>query len=436
MLHRVLPRVYEGWLVVFASAFYIVVLGAAVFFGFGTVFEPIRQEFGWSVAAMSLAFSLRTEVSGIAAPFIGVMLDRVGPRNTQLFGLVVTVTAMIGISFIQNIWQFYGAMMLISIGVSAGGGQVGQVAAATWFRALRGRALGLVTVGGGLSGLLVPVMAILVDEFGWRSGLRIIAAVLLVSGMVPVLVVRFRPRNHSQPMDGRVLPSGQISTDDDDLWGIPAGEAIRSRAFLYFAIGLAGLAFGTTALVVHQIPFMEARGISAAAAASTVTIFTLSSTIGRLGFGVLGDRYEKRWMMIASVGLAAAGVALLPFVHSLWQAVLVLMVVAPGFGGSIPLRTALVADYFGTRYMGTIAGWTLFVQTIGAFFGPLFVGRMVDVTGRYNVGWLITAAVMLATAPLFYLARPPLRLQEQYREQARLARAAGGSGHESASRMG
>ena len=63
-------------------------------------------------------------------------------------------------------------------GGSACGGQVGLVVTATWFRARRATAMSLLTLGGGLAGLLVVPMAMLIEAIGWRDGLRVIAAVL------------------------------------------------------------------------------------------------------------------------------------------------------------------------------------------------------------------------------------------------------------------
>ena len=95
MLRHLFPGIYEGWLIVAASALFSALLSGAIHYGFGTVFEPLRNEFGWGVGATAVAFSLRTEVSGIAAPAIGVMVDRLGPRPTLAFGVIVSVFAIL-----------------------------------------------------------------------------------------------------------------------------------------------------------------------------------------------------------------------------------------------------------------------------------------------------------------------------------------------------
>ena len=102
MLRRLFPNVYEGWLVVASFATLVVMVGTAFFYGFGTIFTPVIAEFGWSHAATSFAFSLRSEVGGIAAPVVGILIDRFGPRRALAVGVVVSVLGVFGMSFMQD----------------------------------------------------------------------------------------------------------------------------------------------------------------------------------------------------------------------------------------------------------------------------------------------------------------------------------------------
>lgn len=415
MFRKIFPNVYEGWLVVWSVALIVTMVGAAFFYGFGLMFTPIVDEFGWSNAAVSFAFSLRTEAGGLAAPLVGVGIDRVGPRRVLLGGVVTMCLGVFLMSFMETLWQFYGAMVIIAIGTSAAGGQVGLAATATWFERRRGRAMSIMTLGGGIAGTLVIGVAWLVDLAGWRGALRIIGLLVLMVCFPIGLNVRNRPARHPQPMDGlredKAGPGGDRRWFE---WGIPPRRALRTRAFALLAVSTAGMGFGTTALVVHQVPFLESKGIPPGVAGATVAVFTLTSVVGRLGFGYLADRYDKRLVLAASLTLTALGLPLLAVVEELWQAILVLVIIAPGFGGSIPVRPALVADQFGTRYFGTMNGFLALAMTAGSFSGPLVVGWIVDVTDEYTLGWLAAAAVAALAVPAVLLARRPAALIERY----------------------
>ena len=183
MLRRLLPGVYEGWIVVGSGAFVVLLIAASFFYGFGTIFNEVIDEFGWSVAATSLAFSLRSEVGGVAAPFIGVLIDRKGPGRVLLFGVVLTAIGVALMSFMQAIWQFYVVMLLIAIGTSSAGGQVARRDRGPGSaRGARGRCR-LMALGGGMGGVLVVGVAWLVEGLGWRWALRVMALAMLTLGL-------------------------------------------------------------------------------------------------------------------------------------------------------------------------------------------------------------------------------------------------------------
>jgi len=416
VLCKLFPNVYEGWLVVASVALIVTMIGAAFFYGFGLIFTPIEEEFGWSKASISFAFSLRSEAGGLAAPLVGILVDRLGPKRVLSGGIVLMSSGIVLMSYMDTLWQFYATMILIAIGTSSAGGQVGMVATASWFERRRARALSVMTLGGGLAGTLVVGVAWLVDVAGWREAMRWMGLIVLVLGIPLGLNVRSRPKDHPQPMDG--LHSDDTAAGHEFRgfdWGIPPRKALRSRSFILLACATAGIGFGTTTLIVHQVPFLESVGVSKGLAGASVAMFTLISIVGRLGFGYLADKYDKRIVLSGAFALVIVGLPLLAFVQEFWQALVVLAIIAPGFGGSIPVRPALLADYFGTRYFGTVNGLLFLVMTLGSFLGPLLVGWTVDLTDEYTLGWLVAAVVTALSLPALLAARRPSALIDEYR---------------------
>ena len=128
-------RLYEGWRVVTASAVVTLMAVGSIVYGFGSIFEPLRTELGWSTFVVSLGFSLRSEVGGVAAPFVGAALDRVGPRRVVRSGVVMSSVGVLALSFTTTVWWFFASVALLAVGTTAAGGQAGNHAVATWFRA-------------------------------------------------------------------------------------------------------------------------------------------------------------------------------------------------------------------------------------------------------------------------------------------------------------
>ena len=89
------------------------------------------------------------------------------------------------------------------------------------------------------------------------------------------------------------------------------------------------------------------------------------------------------------------------------------LVIAPGFGGSIPLRAAIYADYFGISVLGRVLGIGRLVSTTGGAIGAWVLGVVIDGSGYPNAWWLAFGLAALAV-PTSLFATPPTGLQQEY----------------------
>lgn len=410
---RFRSRFYYGWWVVFACASIVFLSAGTFFYGFGLLVAPLTAEFGWSRAAISAAFSLRTEVGGIAAPVVGFAIDRVGVRRLIIGGLFIVATGFFMLSQAQSLTWFYISVVVIAIGMSATGGSSGNVAVALWFRRRRGRAMGFMTLGGGMGGLMTVAFAWLISTFGWRESLIIIGAAQLLVSLPLALTIRNRPEDMGLPVDGipedpeeqaRQTATGNVPLAD---WGMTTKEALKSALFwkVAFAFGLGN--FATTAIIVHQVPFLtESVGISNTVAATSVTAMTAISIIGRLGLGNAADLAPKRYVMAFALLCIGASLVLFSTVHHLWQLLYVLPLFGIGFGGAIPVRTSLQAEYFGLRSFGAIQGMMLTITTLGSFAGPVLAGYLFDISDSYRLAFVLLAIGPFIGIPLILSSRP------------------------------
>ncbi|MBI2912869.1 MAG: MFS transporter [Chloroflexi bacterium] len=404
---------FFGWWVVFVSAAIVFLTGGTFFYGFGALFNPLVQEFGWSRAATSFAFSLRAEVGGLAAPLVGFLVDRVGSRRLMTGGVALVAVGFLLLSRVQTLWAFYGAVVVIAVGMSAAGGPVGMVAIAHWFRRQRGRALAVMTMGAGASGVMVVVLASLISAFGWRSALVIVAVAQLVVCLPLALSIRNRPEDLGLSADGRAGPqpngiaaNGPLPAPEPE--GLTVRQALRSSSFWRLSIAVALANLGTTAIIVHQIPFFTSSvGLSEGVAAASVTAMTLMSLIGRFAFGYLADSIDKRVVMASAYALAGVAILLFATIYEGWQIFFVLPLFSLGFGGAIPVRPAFQAEYFGLRAFGAIQGLVFTIATLGGVLGPVFAGWIYDQTESYRLAFVLLSAGSLLAAPLMLtLPRP------------------------------
>ena len=428
---------FYGWRVVFASAGIVFLTGGAFFYGFGTLITPITDEFGWSRASIAGAFALRTELSGVWAPVVGYLVDRVGPRRLLVAGVFLVGTGFILLSRIQTVWHLYMVAALIAVGLGATAGPVAMAAVTQWFRRKRGRALALMTVGGGSSGVMVILLASLIAVFDWRTALLIMGFIQWVICIPLALVVRNRPQDMGLLPDGEPVlaaeqevvagqagaptvgaggPGDGVAAREDE--GLTIGEALRTRSFWLVAIAMGLVGFGSLAVIAHQVAFLEeAVGLSSLTASTAQMAVPIVSLAGRLGFGWLADYVDKRKVLAAAYLFIAVGVLLSATVQSAWQVPLYLIIFAPGWGGSISVRPAFQAEYFGLRAFGSIQGLMFFVASVGSFTGPIFAGAMYDIMDSYRPAFLIVGLAALLAAPAVLMAGKP---------QTGVSKAAGG----------
>ena len=420
---------FYGWWVVFASGGIIFLTGGTFFYGFGTLITPMTKEFGWSRAAIAGAFSLRTELGGVGAPVAGYLVDRMGPRRLVLVGVFLVGTGFILLSRIQEAWHLYAVAAFIAIGMSATAGPVAMTAVAHWFQKKRGRALALMTVGGGSSGVMVVVLASLIAAFDWRTALLIMGLIQWAVCIPLALIVRNRPQDLGLLPDGepalpverqvaadeRRAPAGDaggpgygVAARQDE--GLTIGQALRTRSFWLLAVAMSLIGFGSVAIIAHQVAFLEeSMGFSPLMASAVQMGVPIVSLAGRLGFGWMADYVDKRKLLAAAYLFIGVGVILLATVQSAWQVPLYLIIFAPGWGGSISVRPAFQADYFGLRAFGSIQGLMFFVASVGAFAGPIFAGAVYDVMGSYRLAFLIVGLAALVAVPLVLMAGKPQR---------------------------
>lgn len=420
-LVRMVPFFY-GWWVVLAAATIILVAGAGPLYVFSTLVDPLEEEFGWSRATIGAGPSIAAVMAGLTVPVAGYLVDRVGVRPLLVAGATLVGGGNLALSQVQALWQFYISVSVIAVGMSLASLQVCQVAIAHWFVKRRGRAVGILGAGEGAAGLMVLLAALLIAFFGWRTGLMIMGIGQLTICVSLTATVRQRPEEMGLLPDGEPpasgeapaspLPEGPGTEGGDGSMGqeegLTVGQALHTRSFWLLASGLILAWIGALAIIVHVIAYLdESGGFTEEGAAVIALGIPFGSLVGRLGFGWLADYLNRRWLLAAAWTLQGLGVLIFAAVHSPWQAVVFLVVFAPGFGGAISVLPTLQAEYFGLRAFGTIQGLMWGMSTLAAFVGPIFAGAVYDMMDTYRLAFLILGLAALAAAPAVLMARRP-----------------------------
>jgi len=408
-------KVFYGWWIVLVLSIISTYASGIFYYGFSTFVKPVVKELAWSMTVISGAFSIYRLETGIAAPVVGYLLDRIGPRKLVFAGGLVMGGGFIYLSCVNTVLPFYAAIIIISFGTSAIGGGVGNPLVGKWFVKKRGTAIGIFAASRGLAGLIVPGVAYLVVHYGWRSALLIIGPLTWL--IVLPLSFFLKP---SPEQDG-LLPDGEPSApvvNDTHRTGKTAEvvevdfslrKSMATSAFWILTVCLFMHQVTQSAVFVHLIPHLIDLGIHPTSAASVVSLLALTSVAGRFGSGWLSDRYNKRWLLIILFMMQPIGLLLLTRVRHFIDVIPFVVLYSIAYGGTIVVKTIIVGDYYGRKNYGTIFGVIQGLSTLGGIAGPLIAGLVYDINGSYQLAFTSFAILMgFPVLLVLFLKRPVL----------------------------
>jgi MFS family permease len=385
---------FYGYLVVGASLFMMSILWA-VYYAFGVFFKPMLNEFGWTRAMTSGAFSLAALMTGLLTIVMGGFTDRFGPRIVMTFcGLFLGLgfILMSQISTISHLYLFYG--ILVGIGMS--GSFVPLISTvARWFVKRRGLMTGIVAAGTGM-GIFIgpPVAARLIPIYGWRTSYVILGSIVLI---FVVLFAQFIKRDPGQVGQ---IPYGQNQIDpkglNSRLEGLSLKEVLYSRRFWLFFLLCFCYGYCVFAIMVHIVPHAIELKISALRAASIIATIGGLSICGKVLLGRMSDIIGNKYiLMFGFILTSIALVALIP-ASKAWMLFLSGGIFGFGFGGLAVSHSPLVAEMFGLKSHGLIFGVSGISVMIGAALGPFLTGYIFDMMNSYQMAFLLCAAVSFA----------------------------------------
>ena len=401
-------KVFYGYVVV-AVAFLLMLVMWGTYYAFGVFFKPLLEEFGWTRAMTSGAFSLSFFLTGLLGIFTGRLTDRFGPR------IVVTVCGFfLGLGYLlvsqtNTFWQlylFYG--VVVAMGMSTSVVPL-QSTVVRWFVKRRGMMNGIVSAGIGMGMVVMPPIANwLISIYGWRTSYIIVGITALVS---IALAAQFLKRD---PEQAGLLPYGEDELEIKDgsgEQGFTLRQALRTWQFWLLVIALLCFTIGEGTVLVHIVPHAIGLGISAASAALILAVIGGISIVGRVMMGIAGDRIGNKPAYVTCFVFMSVSLLLLLVAKDLWLLYLFAAIFGFGYGGLSALVSPIVAELFGLSSHGVIFGVVImFGGTGGMALGPFLAGHIFDVTGSYQTAFLI--CVIICVIGLIFTSRlRPVRLE-------------------------
>jgi len=404
---------HNRWAIAAAGVVMQVALGAV--YAWSVFRIPLTRAFGWTISEVTLTFTIAIFVLGLAAFGGGLWMRRVGPRTVALtagalYGAGVGLASLAG----GRLWWLYCSYGLIA-GVGLGLGYIVPVATLVkWFPDKRGLITGLAVAGFGAGALITaPVATNLIASVGVLRTFAILGAAYFVAVTGGALFMRNPPDGYQPPSarDGLKAVPYRMKVVGNGLQAVPSstlGAALRSWQWyalwtLLFLNTTAGIAVISQAAPMFQ----EITHITAARAASVVGVISIANGAGRLLWAWLSDVIGRRPVFFAMFVVQAIVFWILPSAHSLTLFAALTVLVLLCYGGGFGTMPAFAADYFGAEHVGSIYGLMLTAWGVAGILGPTLMAALRERSGGYDGALRLIAALMLVSAVIPLLVRPP-----------------------------
>lgn len=336
----------------------------------------LESELNWSRSQVTSGVSLVAIAAVVASPFVGMAVDRFGPRRIALFGLTIYCASYAALgTATKSLWHWWLLWAAVASGAIFIKPVVWMAAVTDRFRKRPGLAIGLTLSGAGLAAAVLPPLANwLIGSNSWRFAFFALG----VGGAVvslPMVLAFF----HQRPRIEAKVELKVCELDGPSIRG-----AMRSQFFVRLAIASGLVSTGVVALAVHFVPIMVSHGIPAQAATLDASYIGVASIIGRVGTGFVLDRLPGHIVGAVALALPAFSCLLLLGGTSQATSVLCAIVIGISVGSELDIVAYLCSREFGQQNFGALFGTMAGIIALGIGVGPTIAGAVFDAFHSYS----------------------------------------------------
>jgi MFS family permease len=405
-----------GWVIV-AISFVTLALAYGVWYSFSVFFVALLKEFGWTRSLAAGAFSLFVVLHSLTGLFVGIMVDRIGPRRVILLGSFFLGVGLALCSFIKTWWQFY---IFFGVITAVGVGSIGWVPNTTivqhWFKEKRGLPIGIISSGIGI-GILVCIPSIqhLITRIGWRMTYRVMAIFipLIVISMAIAFLKRppqtTRFRYIKEGVSPPVIKDPLVVNEEWAARSWTIREAIATKPFWLLSLSLFLGNLIAQSTFAHQVVFFVDHGLEALFASYIVGFIGIVSLGSKILWGALSDKIGREITYTIGITCLIFGMVTLilfsifpspglTYFYSLFFGM--------GYAATAALPPLITADFFEGKAYGGIFGSLMIFVGAGGAFGVWFAGFVYDQVGSYVPVFIILILCALFSCLNIWRAAP------------------------------
>lgn len=345
--------------------------------------RPIAEDTGWSVTGISTAMTIAFVAMALGSMVFGSLSDHIGARPVVLMGSGALAASLAWASRATSMLEFqliFGPVVGLSIAAIL---PPLMASVMGWFDTHRSLAVSLVSAGMGMAPMTVsPFAAWLVSNYDWRFSLLAIAG-LAATTMIPLALLIRRPPTLAEE-ERSAMPTSGVRAP------MSVGAALTSSPFIVLMLTNFFCCATHSGPIFHTVGYAVSCGIPLVAAVTIYSVEGLAGLGGRVAFGIMGDRFGAKNVLVLGLLAQAIVAFFFFFVRQLESFYAVAAMFGFIYAGVMPLYAVLARENFPQRMMGTIVGGTGMAGGLGMALGPWAGGLIYDTFATYS--WLYLGA--------------------------------------------
>ncbi len=405
--------IFYGWKMIVVLAITELISYGVLFYSFTIFIKPMQSELGWLSAEITGGYSLSLGITALCAIVVGYRLDRSGPRWIMTAGSCLAALLVLAWANVQTLPAFYAIWFGLGVAKAMVLYDPAFWVVANWFIRRRRQALTLLTFIAGFSTLIfTPLTQVLVEQFGWRNALVILALLLaLVTIPLHALVLRRRPADVGLQPDGDTYPDVPVEAGEveAEVTGLPLRRVIRGSSFWWLTSAFTLNSMMVTVLGIYLVPYLIDTGYEAGFAALAAGLIGLTSLPGRIIFTLSGSRWSPGGIVALLFLMQTVSMVILVTTRSQAAVLAYIILYGAGYGAITPSRAGLVAEFYGRVEYGAISGLMSLCVTIVTAVAPVIAGAVIDQSGSYQAvlwGLITLSGVSVGLVLLAVYTRP------------------------------
>jgi len=392
-------------------------------YAYGLFLPSMAETYHWSRSVLSGPYAAFVIIGGLLGPIAGMTVARFGARRNIIVCNSIAALGLLCMSRVDSIWHIYFFFGLIGgIGIAFAEFIPLTTIINHWFVKKRSLAMGMLFASGGISGLVMPpIISWCILSAGWRHAWLYLGGIhILLAVVMGGLLIRNKPEDLGWIPEHYGVSTAKEHTPElkrpeayQTITDWTLRDALRTPSLWYIIALFSIVLFVLNLLTTHQVAYLQDLDFSPMASSTALGVMLGMSIIGRVLCGVLGMRYEGRYLAMCFLAAMAMGVIALMHAVNVVFIYVYSILAGIGFGGMIVLIPSLTGAYFGRLHYSQIIGWTAPIVTLVSAVSPVLAGYLYDMTGAYSVSFAFTAALLFGGIIIAYLARPPQSVEVQ-----------------------